>query len=193
MRIGIFGGSFNPPHKMHYNIGKELIRMGYIDKVIYVPTGSKYIYKDNLVDDSDRYNMLSIMIEDDERFIVSDFELRNRNVYTYETLDYFQKTYPNDEIYFILGTDNLSYIDQWEKGEELLLNKKFLVVKRKTDDINLLLDKYQKYRSNIIVSEVLENDVSSTDIREKLQKKEDVLDFLSEGVYNYILENKLYE
>lgn len=120
MRIGIFGGSFNPPHKMHYNIGKELIRMGYIDKVIYVPTGSKYIYKDNLVDDSDRYNMLSIMIEDDERFIVSDFELRNRNVYTYETLDYFQKTYPNDEIYFILGTDNLSYIDQWEKGEELL-------------------------------------------------------------------------
>lgn len=193
MRIGIFGGSFNPPHKMHYNIGKELIRMGYIDKVIYVPTGSKYIYKDNLVDDSDRYNMLSIMIEDDERFIVSDFELRNRNVYTYETLDYFQKTYPNDEIYFILGTDNLSYIDQWEKGEELLLNKKFLVVKRKTDDINLLLDKYQKYRSNIIVSEVLESDVSSTDIREKLQKKEDVLDFLSEGVYNYILENKLYE
>lgn len=193
MRIGIFGGSFNPPHKMHYNIGKELIRMGYIDKVIYVPTGSKYIYKDNLVDDSDRYNMLSIMIEDDERFIVSDFELRNRNVYTYETLDYFQKTYPNDEIYFILGTDNLSYIDQWEKGEELLLNKKFLVVKRKTDDINLLLDKYQKYRSNIIVSEVLESDVSSTNIREKLQKKEDVLDFLSEGVYNYILENKLYE
>lgn len=193
MRIGIFGGSFNPPHKMHYNIGKELIRMGYIDKVIYVPTGSKYIYKDNLVDDSDRYNMLSIMIEDDERFIVSDFELRNRNVYTYETLDYFQKTYPNDEIYFILGTDNLSYIDQWEKGEELLLNKKFLVVKRKTDDINLLLDKYQKYRSNIIVSEVLESDVSSTDIREKLQKKEEVLDFLSEGVYNYILENKLYE
>lgn len=193
MRIGIFGGSFNPPHKMHYNIGKELIRMGYIDKVIYVPTGSKYIYKDNLVDDSDRYNMLSIMIEDDERFIVSDFELRNRNVYTYETLDYFQKIYPNDEIYFILGTDNLSYIDQWEKGEELLLNKKFLVVKRKTDDINLLLDKYQKYRSNIIVSEVLESDVSSTDIREKLQKKEEVLDFLSEGVYNYILENKLYE
>lgn len=193
MRIGIFGGSFNPPHKMHYNIGKELIRMGYIDKVIYVPTGSKYIYKDNLVDDSDRYNMLSIMIEDDERFIVSDFELRNRNVYTYETLDYFQKTYPNDEIYFILGTDNLSYIDQWEKGEDLLLNKKFLVVKRKTDDINLLLDKYQKYRSNIIVSDVLESDVSSTDIREKLQKKEDVLDFLSEGVYNYILENKLYE
>ncbi len=192
MRIGIFGGSFNPPHKMHYNIGKELIRMGYIDKVIYVPTGSKYIYKDNLVDDSDRYNMLSIMIEDDERFIVSDFELRNRNVYTYETLDYFQKTYPNDEIYFILGTDNLSYIDQWEKGEDLLLNKKFLVVKRKTDDINLLLDKYQKYRSNIIVSDVLESDVSSTDIREKLQKKEDVLDFLSEGVYNYILENKLY-
>ena len=68
-----------------------------------------------------------------------------------------------------------------------------MVVKRKTDDINLLLDKYQKYRSNIIVSDVLESDVSSTDIREKLQKKEDVLDFLSEGVYNYILENKLYE
>ena len=46
MRIGIFGGSFNPPHKKHKNIAIELIQKNYIDKIIYVPTGNKYNKKD---------------------------------------------------------------------------------------------------------------------------------------------------
>ena len=47
MKIGIFGGSFNPPHKMHKKIAKVLIKKGYVDKVIFVPTGMKYEYKTN--------------------------------------------------------------------------------------------------------------------------------------------------
>ena len=51
MRIGIFGGTFNPPHKMHLKIGIDLLYKNYLDKIIYVPTGSKYKYKNNLVSD----------------------------------------------------------------------------------------------------------------------------------------------
>lgn len=193
MRIGILGGSFNPPHKMHFRMAKELIEKDYLDKIIYVPTGSKYVYKNNLVNDCDRYNMLKIMVGNDERFLVSDFELKNRNVYTYETLEYFNKMYPSDEIYFVLGTDNLSYVDKWMRGDELLKNNKFLVIKRHTDDIEPLLEKYSQYRENILVGEVEECNISSTAIRIKLKNEENVLDFIDEKVYNYIVKNKLYE
>lgn len=193
MRIGIFGGSFNPPHKMHLRMAKELLNDDLLDKIIYVPTGSKYIYKNNLVSDQDRYNMLKIMIKNDERLEVSDFELQTRNIYTYETLEYFKGIYLDDEIYFILGTDNLAYVDKWKYGKELLENNNFIVIRRSTDDIEKILKKYIKYRKNIVVSEVSESNISSTLIRDKIKNKENVLDFIDEDVYNYILENKLYE
>ena len=80
MRIGVFGGSFNPPHKMHLKIGIDLLNKNYLDKIIYVPTGSKYKYKNNLVSDLDRLNMLKLMVSNDERFLVSDYELKDKEI-----------------------------------------------------------------------------------------------------------------
>lgn len=192
MRIGVFGGSFNPPHKMHFKIGLDLLNNNYLDKVIYVPTGSKYKYKNNLVSDIDRFNMLKLMTCNDERFIVSDFELKDREIYTYETLDYFRNIYVNDEIYFICGADNLSYIDLWKNGFYLLENYKFLVVKRYTDPIDNILNKLGKYRDNIIISNIEMNSLSSTEVREKIKNREDVSDLLDDNVIGYIEKNKLY-
>ena len=192
MRIGVFGGSFNPPHKMHLKIGKELLDKKYLDCIIYVPTGSKYKYKNNLISDIDRLNMLKLMTCNDERFIVRDFELKDREVYTYETLDYFKNIYVNDEIYFICGTDNLSYIDLWKNGFYLLENYKFLVVKRYTDPIDNILNKLAKYRDNIIISNIEMNSLSSTEVREKLKNREDISDLLDDDVINYIEKNNLY-
>ena len=76
MKIGIFGGSFNPPHKMHKNIALNLIKNKYLDKVIYVPTGNKYNKKD-LIDAMDRYNMLKIMIEGYKNLELSNYEIKN--------------------------------------------------------------------------------------------------------------------
>ena len=141
MKIGIFGGSFNPPHKMHKNIALTLIKKHYVDKVIFVPTGSKYKYKNNLLSDKVRFEMLKLMCEDNKNLEVSDYELKEEVVYTYETLDYFKNKYKDDDIYFICGTDNLSYIDKWKRGEYILFNYKILVINRKTNDINKLLEK----------------------------------------------------
>lgn len=193
MRIGVFGGSFNPPHKMHLKIGLDLLNNNYLDKIIYVPTGSKYKYKNNLISDIDRLNMLKLMTCGDDRFVVSDFELKDREVYTYETLDYFKNIYVNDEIYFICGTDNLSYIDLWKNGFYLLENYKFLVVKRYTDPIDNILNKLAKYRDNIIISNIEMNSLSSTEVREKLKNREDISDLLDDDVINYIEKNNLYK
>lgn len=193
MKIGILGGSFNPPHKMHFKMGLDLLEKGYIDKVIYVPTGSKYKYKNNLVEDVHRLKMLELMIKDDDRFSVSDYELKDEVVYTCDTLKYFSELYPNDEIYFVCGADNLSYVDKWKNGIFLLENYNFLVIKRHTDDIDEILKRFSDYRKNIIVSDVEPSDLSSTDIRGKISSGVEVLDLLDEDVYEYLKQYNLYE
>ena len=192
MKIGIFGGSFNPPHKMHKKIAIELIKKHYVDKIIFVPTGSKYKYKNNLLSDKVRLEMLELMCRDNNNLEVSNYELKEHVVYTYETLNYFRNKYKDDEIYFICGTDNLSYIDKWERGEDILSNNKLLVIKRNTDDINTLLKKYKDYKDNIIVTEIEENEISSTKIREMIYNNKRAEDYLDESVYSYIRENNLY-
>ena len=195
MKIGIFGGSFNPPHKMHKWIAKELIKKGYLDKVIFVPTGIKYEYKTNLIANEKRVNMLSLMIEKEKNMTVSKYELQPRPVYTYQTLNHFSKKYKKDDIYFICGTDNLSYIDKWKEKEKILNNYKILVIKRDTNKIEPLLEKYKNYRQNIIVTTMKEKSISSTMIRTYLKQNNSLKARLciDKKVYNYIKHNHLYE
>ena len=193
MKIGIFGGSFNPPHKMHLNIGVQLINKHYVDKVIYVPTGSKYKYKNNLLPDRNRYEMLELMIRQNKNLMLSDYELKDKIVNTCETLNFFSECNKEDDIYFICGADNLSYIDKWKNGEEILMKYKIIVLKRKGEDTDVLIEKYSKYAENIIIADIEQQDISSTEIRERIKNKEYVLDFIDKEVYEYIKENRLYE
>lgn len=195
MKIGIFGGSFNPPHNMHKKIAKTLIKKGYVDKVIFVPTGIKYEYKTNLISNEKRVAMLSLMIEKEQNMLISKYELQEKAIYTYETLKHFKKSYKNDDIYFICGTDNLSYIDKWKNGKEILENYKILVIKRKTDKIEPLLEKYKQYKKNIIVTTIKEKTISSTKIRTYLNKNNSLKArlYINKNIYNYIKKNHLYE
>lgn len=192
MKIGIFGGSFNPPHKMHKKITLTLIKKGYLDKVIFVPTGSKYEYKDNLLSDKQRLDMLNLMCKDNKSLEVSNYELKDKVVYTYQTLNYFKKKYKDDEIYFICGTDNLSYIDKWKKGNYILSNYKILVIERESNDIKELLEKYKEYKDNIIGANIKKSKVSSTKIRKMIYNNKRVNKYLDKEVYLYIKNNNLY-
>ena len=193
MRIGVFGGSFNPPHKMHLDIGVQLVNKQYVDNVVYVPTGSKYKYKNNLLPDKNRLEMLEILTKNYSNLSVNGYELKDEVVYTCETLAYFKALYPNDDIYFVCGADNLSYIDKWKNGEYILKNYKILVMKRKGEDIDELLEKFREYKNNIVVADIEQRDISSTDIRKRLKENKDVLDVLDKDIYEYIRKNKLYE
>lgn len=194
MRIGIFGGSFNPPHKMHKDIAFYLIQNNYLDKVIFVPTGSKYKYKTNLLPNKYRYDMVKLMTDKNPNYEVSDYELKDNVIYTYDTLNYFKNKYKDDIIYFICGTDNLSYIDKWKEGIYLLSNYKFLVINRSTDNIDQILNKFREYKNNIYVVDMKMNELSSTFIREKLKNNDNtVKNYLDSDVYRYILKNNLYK
>lgn len=188
MKIGIFGGCFNPPHNMHKNISLELINNGYLDKIIYVPTGDKYNKRD-LIDFKHRLNMLKLMIEDNEDLLLSDIGNDDRYQSTYQTLDYFKNIYVSDDIYFICGSDNLDEFDTWVEYQYILKNYCLLVIKRNNDNICDILSKYSDYLDNIVISNVNENDISSTSIRNDIDGS---CEYLDKNVYDYIKRNKIY-
>lgn len=186
MKIGIFGGSFNPPHNTHKKIGLELIEKGYLDKIIYVPTGDKY-NKCGLVSAKDRYNMVSLMVKDNPKLEVSDYEIKNKLTFTYETLDYFKDLYKNGTIYFICGSDNLLEINTWRNYQYILDNYNILVIRRNNDSLDAFVGKYK----GIIKTDIEMDDLSSTKIR-KILKEKDYTSLVDKKVFDYIRKNNLY-
>lgn len=195
MNIGIFGGCFNPPHKMHKYIGSELINRQILDKVIYVPTGNNYDRKD-MITAMHRYNMLCIMCEDNNKLEVSNYEIKSKMIYTYQTLDYYRKIYREDEIYLIIGSDNLLDFKTWKNYEYILDNYKILTIKRNEDKIGGIREKYKKYAKNIKSVRIKSMKVSSTEIRKNLQKYDKIDEVLKNQVdikvLEYIRMHRLY-
>ena len=145
----------------------------------------------------DKYSVYSMetameMSKNISKFADSDYELKDYVVYTCDTLEYFKNKYPNDEIYFVCGADNLSYVDEWKNGFILLENYKFLVIRRNTDNIDKILKRYKKYCDNIILSDISMNSLSSTEIREKIKNKESIDGVVDSNVSHYISEKGLY-
>ena len=188
MRIGIFGGAFNPPHKMHKEIAINLLEKDYLDKVIYVPTGNNY-NKPGLLDGKDRINMLNLLIEGyKEKIQVSDFEV-NGSLYTINTLKHFKEMYQNDEIYFICGTDNLAEFYTWRNYEDILKNYKLLVIARKNNNFDDIIKEYSEYEKNIILAEIEMQVISSTMVRNELLNNgfsEKLKQYIDEKVIEYL-------
>ncbi len=193
MKIGIFGGCFNPPHAMHYNIANSLLSEGYLDKVYFVPTGDTYDKKD-LAKHEDRVEMLNLLINN-ENVAVSDISKSKEYDYTYQVLDYFNKKHPDSEIYFICGTDNLDWLDKWKRYEYILENYKILVIARNKDNIEKILEKYTKYLDHIVIAKIPETELSSTMIRNLVkEEKYDLLkELIDEKVLEYIQIKGLYK
>lgn len=185
MRIGVFGGCFNPPHNMHKNIALELVGKGYLDKVIYVPTGNLY-NKKGLIDNKYRYDMLKLITDKHNCLDVSLVE-SGQPSYTYQTLDYFKKVYSSDEIYFICGSDNLSEFDTWKNYQYILDNYKILVIRRNNADLLELEKKYNS--SNVIFCNVDTEVLSSTMVREMIRSRDlNVLKYIDKEVLDYIID-----
>lgn len=192
MKIGIFGGSFNPPHKMHESIASQLIEKNIIDKVIFVPT-SNFYPKAGLISDDERLAMLKLLIKNKKEYEVSDYEF-GKLTYTYQTLEYFKNENKDDEIYFICGSDNLEQIDTWREYEKILGDYKLIVIPRK-HDMEKILNKYKKYQNNIIVAELENNYLSSTIVRNYLKEEKygEVKEYINKDVLDYIIKNGLYK
>ena len=183
MKIGIYVGSFNPVHIGHIKIVEFLLE-NLLDKVIIIPTGN-YWEKNNLIDIRDRINMLKFF--ENNKIIIND-TLNDKN-YTYEILNHLKKEYLNDELYLIIGADNIPKFHLWKNVDDILKNK-VIVLNRDDVNINDYINKFDNSNNFIIMKDFEKIDVSSTNIRNDIEENKEYLD---NRVYEYIKKNKLYE
>ena len=137
MKLGIYIGSFNPPHIGHIDIVNYLLINKYVDRVLIVPTLG-YWNKDNLIDIKHRINMLKFF--ENEKVAVD--TKHNQYEYTYQLMRALSKDY-QDELYLIIGADNIIEFDKWKNYQELL---KYKIIVMNRDDIDI-----NKYIKNIKV------------------------------------------
>lgn len=177
-KIGVYIGSFNPPHIGHLKVAEYVLDKKLVDKVLLIPTPG-YWDKTNLVDVKHRVAMLKYFERDN---IIVD-NIHNKEPYTYQVLNSLKKDYYNDELYLIIGSDNLEKFHQWKNVEEILKHR-IIVLKRGNIIKNKQLKEYDK---QFIYCDDFDVPVSSTDIRNS--KKDGLLP----DIEKYIKNHHLYE
>lgn len=198
-KIIMFGGAFNPPLNSHFLLAQQIVNeVEDIDKVIFIPVNIKYEKNEALISSEDRYNMLKMVCDKNENFEVSRLEIdSNRPLFTIETLDILQKEYPEHQILFATGTDNLKEFDTWEGADKITGKYKVLIFERDTDKMEDIIASNPFLKANkdtfIKLKENTRTNLSSTFARSKLREGKSIRYLTPDEVYNYIKENKLYE
>lgn len=188
MRIGFFGGSFNPPSNIHIDLAKNVIEKYKLDRILFVPVGD-YYNKDDLVSAKHRLNMLKLAIENKEKLEVEEIATNSKvNLYAIDTFNLITKKYKNNDIYFIMGSDNFRKMPTWHSYKELINNYNIIVIERERQEIR------KQNRNNIheFIPCSLYN-VDSTKIRRMIKNNEPVKELLDDKVYKYIIDNNLYK
>lgn len=199
MRIGIFGGTFDPPHAGHKKYADELkVRLS-LDRLIVIPTSTPpHKEKVNSASAEDRLNMLKLLFRNEADVEVSDMEIaRGGRSYTYETVTLLHGIYPDDELIFLLGSDMLFTFHQWLNPDVILSHVKICAVTR-SDEINeeKLREYVEKHfpekKERFITCDFDPIELSSTQIRNAVRDGKSVDGLVDREVLKYIKEKELY-
>lgn len=199
MRIGIFGGTFDPPHAGHKKYADEVRNKLSLDKLIVIPTAAPpHKQKKTSTTAEDRLNMLGLLFEKDSGVLVSDMEIaRGGRSYTFETVTLLREQYPDDELIFILGSDMLLSFHTWKNPDVILEKVKICAVTRDGEISEKMLGEYaEKHfpgkKESFIICDFEPIEISSTEIREKVKNGLSVEGLVDAQVMEYIKEKELY-
>ncbi len=184
--IIVFGGTFNPVTKAHVEIAKKIEKEFNPEKIIILPTGNSYTWKKDFVDFSIRKKMLELVFKDDV-YVISELENSKNYEGTYQSLLKIKEEFKR-EVYFLLGADNLLYLNKWINYEKIIEEFKLIVVKR--DNIFIekyILNNFEKQKNNFKMFDC-NMPLSSSSFRTNPSKSE----LVDEEVYQFILKNNLY-
>ena len=199
-RIGIYGGTFNPPHIGHIQAAKQAVKALGLSKLLIIPAYApphKAVLPTNSPTAQQRLEMLRIAVADCPEIEVSDMELRREGVsYTVETVQALKRQYPDGELVLLMGTDMFLSFDTWMRWEEILQNAALGVfyrgdkgekpaIARKKEELEALGANVTLVQNDVIA-------ISSTQMRRLLAFR-CAGELLPAGVLDYIRENRLYD
>lgn len=187
MKIGIYGGSFNPIHLGHQKIIEFILETVKLDKIIVIPVGLPSHRENTLEQGCHRLTMCQLAFEHLPQVEVSDLEINLPKIsYTYDTLVQIRELYGEEHEYFeIIGEDSLASFDSWKCPQEILKLAKLLVLQR--EPFKLISE-----NPNILLLNSPIFPISSTKIREQLKSNDSKIDWLNPKVFQYIQEHSLY-
>jgi len=198
-RIAVFGGSFDPIHCGHEVLVREVLRRDAADQVLLVPSFSQP-FKPQGANASfdDRFAMLHAAFKGTPNVKISriEAELRRAPAYTSDTMDALRQCYPNDRLLLMIGEDSLYDLHRWHEGRRLAEEYDWLIFPRKMPESKPDLRTFwpetlaAKLQKSILPVPFFE--ISSMELRKKLEKNEKTANLLPCGVYTYIRRNGLY-
>lgn len=211
MKLGIFGGTFNPIHFGHLRAAEEARERGNLDKVIFMPSGNPPLKTQDLIDASHRYAMARLATASNVNFVVSDLEMRQtERSYTVNTIQRLYEIYPGDELFFILGIDAFLDIPNWWQPDVLTGMVDFILVTRPGFDLmDVLKSPYINKGQWSMVNgqgeeirllsgrkalflQMTPMGISSTEIRRILRGGKSIKYLLPDKVEEYIYQHNLY-
>ena len=214
-RIAFYGGSFDPPHDGHLTIARKLIDLFTLDEFVFIPAFHAPHKKNKKPTSAfHRFAMLTLATSDKPKMRVSKIELdAPEKPYTYETQTKLKRRFADTEIFFVIGADSWAEIDTWREWERVLTLTNIIVVTRPGNEIGFshVTRKIEKrivdLRNNresevqspkskvqeIYITDAVNLDISSTEIRRKIRASENHWDKLvPRAVANYIEKYEIY-
>lgn len=202
MNIGIFGGTFDPPHNGHINLAKNILSNSIIDKITFVPALFPPHKPNAPITKFDfRYEMVRLAIEGNKKFELSDIENNGKRIpsYTIDTIKKIKEKYIDDKIHVIIGEDSLKQLHTWYKANELTKECCFIAYPRPGE--NITIEYLKRYWDNDTAAKLLDsllkfemNDISSTEIRKNIQDGniKAIKNMVPQKVYEFIFAKGLY-
>lgn len=215
-RVGILGGTFDPPHIGHMALAEAAIKECGLDRLVFMPAYIQPFKKERKVSrDSYRLEMLNLSVDEVLKINlansncileVSEYEINKGGIsYSFDTISDFKAKYPNDEILFIMGSDILRTVDdevrctieKWHKGPELLKICNLIISVRPEDVTEVIEEKCNylrtKYGTEVFLLKTEMPNVNSTMVRNALGKGGEITGMVSASVEDFIYEKKLYD
>lgn len=193
-KIGIFGGTFDPPHNAHLQLAQMVLTELKLDSLYFIPASYHPLKRNaDLTPAEIRYEMIKAAVKSNKSFKVSRIEIDRPSIsYTVDTLKMF-RAYENIEhslLYYIMGVDNLKDIQKWKNPQEIFNLANVVILNRPGFNEQAISENYQ---NKVIQLDLPRYDISSTMIRKAIQHHEYVLDLVPTEVYQIIRKYHLYQ
>ena len=205
--IGIFGGTFDPVHKGHTEIIKNLFELIPLDKVIVIPNGIPP-HREASVSSEERLRMVSSAFKSVDNIVIDNREIKKKDPsYAISTLKELIEENPEHSLIWIMGSDAFAEIDSWYQWSDFTKMVNIIVMVRPNHEIPVESEAYKLLQKShtidkdslssgnekILLLKIRPIEISSTDIRNKIYKGSDVSEFLLEEVNELINKGNLYQ
>ncbi len=198
-RVGLLGGTFDPIHNAHLKMAECARTQLDLDEVRFLPAGTPP-HKQSRPDgasDADRLEMVRLAISGHPGFVLDDEEMRREGPsYTYKTLEALCEREADSRFYFIIGADMLMDFDSWRHPELICRSCVLVCAGRNQLDTARLRQKAEELKERFLAEIVLldfpQMQIASSELRRRIRQGDSIRDFVPAGVWNYIVEKKLY-